>query len=629
MARVIYAVILLASLYLPPSYPKLNDNGPTRAEHPVFNEAKLTSITDINILTEQLGNGNHTSELDNGYHSSTSISVLKHATTFQPHVNEKYLNQDETNVTSKTREKFDAIVKSRKDLDTQQSKIDKHTTKCTKKGNLTYIKEVMGYTERYIKKMNSSLYEVKDQLKLSLDKDEEIEYSSLNKSYEEKLKVMSRRLLALESLYKLVTCYNNFNKTWKHYETMFAKYSESKNNSITNEACIAAREMCSSVESQIDEMKILNKLLEFQNIKVYFTNPYTDRLRNMTYWKMRLEDCRKASENCEMKLNSAKYEDARIVLWKGVLPFILGIIFILGFLSNVLLLIIFVKEEEMRRGPNSMVLNLAVADLFNLIVNIPVFYLYFMSEMWDLGTHACILYRFMSQLGRLVSVYSVVAISMQKFLALRSYLFIHIKWSLLRKLNNQITIIVSVWLMACLFAVPEANKAGVYGKQCLTAARDDTYFHKWYSIYVLFCLCIVPGILITTTSVMSAIRIQESIRQIPGEGIGHDRRKRARQVSSNILIALGVVSLISYAPLTINTVVSSWAGKSSDMLVTYIVFLVAFILQFSNACFNPIALYIVSRKYKLYFKQYILCQKRDTSLDRTGTLSKNTRTTSA
>jgi hypothetical protein len=73
---------------------------------------------------------------------------------------------------------------------------------------------------------------------------------------------------------------------------------------------------------------------------------------------------------------------------------------------------------------------------------------------------------------------------------------------------------------------------------------------------------------------------------------------QARAVSWNVLIALAIVSAISYIPLYPLLFLYAWTDFRMYPTSYYVVFFVTYTLLFGNSCFNPIALYIVSRKFR-------------------------------
>ncbi|GFG37349.1 hypothetical protein Cfor_08479 [Coptotermes formosanus] len=91
---------------------------------------------------------------------------------------------------------------------------------------------------------------------------------------------------------------------------------------------------------------------------------------------------------------------------------------------------------------------------------------------------------------------------------------------------------------------------------------------------------------------------------------------QARAVSSNVMIALATVSATSYVPFYLFTLLYVWADFQTRPTTHYIVFIITYNFTFGNSCFNPIALYIVSSKFRGHFNRYLLCRReRKTTKD--------------
>jgi hypothetical protein len=106
---------------------------------------------------------------------------------------------------------------------------------------------------------------------------------------------------------------------------------------------------------------------------------------------------------------------------------------------------------------------------------------------------------------------------------------------------------------------------------------------------------------------------------LPGEAIGMQAVIHARAISSNVLIALAIVSAISYIPFYFLFFLQAWTDFSMYPTTYYVVFLIIYTLTFGNSCFNPIALYIVSSKFRGYFNKYLLCRReKNTTENSTG-----------
>jgi gastrin-releasing peptide receptor len=287
-----------------------------------------------------------------------------------------------------------------------------------------------------------------------------------------------------------------------------------------------------------------------------------------------------------------------------VAPVILAIVLVVGMMGNGLLLTIFVRHKEMRTLANSMLINLTVMDFISLVVNGLLEYLR-VTRPWHFGWLGRKLFIFVSFLFVAVSTYSVAMISVQRFVALRQVS--SLAWCYQSQKTNYV-LIATVWGIGCILSVPRAITAGINSKTeyCMVVSFEY-FFHMITTEIIAFCA--VPLLITATFSGVTAYRIRRSIRGIPGEATGQKQFKHNRMVSSNVLFALTGLFVVSYVPFFLFTflvhVVHINVTKWERTLVVYL----AYYLRFVNCCLNPIALFVLTKRYRGYIKRY--CGQRE------------------
>ena len=210
-----------------------------------------------------------------------------------------------------------------------------------------------------------------------------------------------------------------------------------------------------------------------------------------------------------------------------------------------------------------------------------------------------------------VTVYSIVVISVQRLFALRIFLKWHGFGCRLKKKYESLLIIAFVWLLASVVAVPRTVNAGVYNNRCVGyGLQDSEGYYRLVNSIDLVALCFVPLVLSAVLSGATARQIIESVKHMPGESAGKEKVKQARLLSSNILISLVVVFAVCYVPYFLYIFLRAWFTLDVDNSTHLLIDFFTFSLIFGNACFNPIAVYLASRKYRLYMNKYLLCKCR-------------------
>jgi len=283
-----------------------------------------------------------------------------------------------------------------------------------------------------------------------------------------------------------------------------------------------------------------------------------------------------------------------------------GVILIVGCWGNGVLLAAFAMHKDMRTPPNHMVINLAVGDFLSLISNILIPKVFNVSGgVGHYGLALCMFHRFVRRLCLGVTVYSIVVISVQRFFALRVFF----KWEgfgcRLTKTYKSLLIIAFVWLLASVVALQRIVTAEAYNNNC------KGYGYYSLSTFVdLVALCLVPLLIISVLSGATARRMIDSVKDMPGETTGTQNARSVRLLSSKILISLAVVFAVCYIPFFLYAFLRSWFkfddGNSTQQLIPFF----TYTLIFANSCFNPIAVYFASRKYRLHMNKYLLCKCR-------------------
>lgn len=208
--------------------------------------------------------------------------------------------------------------------------------------------------------------------------------------------------------------------------------------------------------------------------------------------------------SCEIKevkpslLKIRKHEDVT-VLQIYLAPSILSAIIIIGGFGNILLIVIFILNPDMRSGPNVYLMSLTVGDFFNLVVNLPLRFVDNISESWNLGSVTCQIFMFMRDFSVGVSVYSVVALSLQRYVVIvHAVRYREGKFGEFTGYGAYLHVF-AVWLVAALFASPSVLSATVEGRRCLNAASKygQEYMRTiWTAQLLVFCAMPV-GIILT------------------------------------------------------------------------------------------------------------------------------------
>uniref|UniRef100_A0A674P5U4 Endothelin receptor type B n=1 Tax=Takifugu rubripes TaxID=31033 RepID=A0A674P5U4_TAKRU len=310
-----------------------------------------------------------------------------------------------------------------------------------------------------------------------------------------------------------------------------------------------------------------------------------------------------------MCLESAGIRDA----FKYINTLVSLVVFVVGIVGNSTLLRIIYANNCMRSGPNVLIASLAVGDLIHIVVDIPINAYRLMAEDWPFGVVLCKLVPFLQKTSVGITVLSLCALSVDRYRAVVS--------------RNQIkgagvsawtaTEIILIWIISILLAVPE-----VVGFDMITMEYKDKHlricllhpmqtslfmqFYKkvkdWWLFSFYFCLPLA------WTAIFYTLMIRKMLRNT--ETCNHTKQRR--EVAKTVF-CLVVVFAVCWFPLYLSRILKSTIYDEKDpsrcQLLSIFLVLDYFGLNMAslNSCINPIALFVVSKRFQRCFKVGCLC----------------------
>lgn len=136
----------------------------------------------------------------------------------------------------------------------------------------------------------------------------------------------------------------------------------------------------------------------------------------------------------------------------GILIFLL-FIFICGVIFNIISIIAILKIKKKLQPINILILNLALADII-YATGIPMFVSNEFNQRWPFGLIGCRIFFLTDYIGMIVGVYSVVALSVERYIEVTD------KKKRLEQFGDKFKVVVTffyilfVWLFAIIFALP-------------------------------------------------------------------------------------------------------------------------------------------------------------------------------
>ena len=293
-----------------------------------------------------------------------------------------------------------------------------------------------------------------------------------------------------------------------------------------------------------------------------------------------------------------------------VIPLIFGVIAVLGFVGNLLVIVVVVANKQMRSTTNILIISLALADLLFIVVCVPFTAVGFVVPSWPFGRLFCKLYGYVIFVTAHASVYTLVLMSLDRYLAVvhpirsmtirserNAYLAIGLTWLVIGSANSPI------FIEYDLIDLPDYEDCVV----CQIADYED-HGRVFYGCFFSFGFAIP----LTIVSILYGTMIHKLLyggMPRPNNGIAGTKASEGMRVKRRVTKMVVVVVLIfavCWLPLQVIFLVTSF-GNYPDTIEGIIVKLAFNCLAYMNSCVNPILYAFLSDNFRKSFRKVLGC----------------------
>ena len=283
------------------------------------------------------------------------------------------------------------------------------------------------------------------------------------------------------------------------------------------------------------------------------------------------------------------------------------LIFILALIGNIVVIYIVCTVNHMRSSTNTLIANMAVADLL-MTIDIPYILKYFYVDLKWFGTFmGTVLCKFFGSalVGSIIaSVFSLVAISLD-----RSFAILFPMKTVMTK-NVVRFAIATVWLGALAFSLPVmvASKTKQFkGTDFLSCVEVWAPMSaSTYSLVLIIGGYIIPLIIIAVVYSLAGVRLWN--RQLPGHKnlVSNKKAQSSSRRATAMLITVVIVFALSWLPFQALEMLRQYNRPLYKSLPIELL-LIAPWLAYANSAINPIFYVIFSENYRKEFYR-ILCR---------------------
>ncbi|XP_041662312.1 gastrin-releasing peptide receptor-like [Cheilinus undulatus] len=299
-----------------------------------------------------------------------------------------------------------------------------------------------------------------------------------------------------------------------------------------------------------------------------------------------------------------------------------GTIIIVGLVGNVTLMKTCLTVKSMRTVPNLFLSSLALGDVLLLVTCAPVDASRYLVDEWLFGRVGCKLIPFIQLTSVGVSVFTLTALSADRYKAIVKPLDNH-------RSNTKLRVCFragAIWLLSVTLAVPEAVYSDLH--TFTTSTTNETFItcapyphagelhpriHSTASFLIFY---IIPLFIISVYYCFIALSLVRSSVEIPADGNLHFQRqiKSRQRVAKTVLVFVGLFA-VCWLPSHVIYLYRSYHYNQVDTsLGHFIASVFARILAFTNSCVNPFALYVMSKSFSKHFNRQLLCCSTPRSL---------------
>ncbi|CAH0718894.1 unnamed protein product, partial [Brenthis ino] len=303
------------------------------------------------------------------------------------------------------------------------------------------------------------------------------------------------------------------------------------------------------------------------------------------------------------------------------------LIFLTGVIGNVAVCVVIVRHPAMHTDTNYYLFSLALSDLLLLLFGLPNdLSVYWHQYPYSLGVVFCKLRALISEAASYVSVLTIVAFTLERYLAICHPLHIYAVAGLRRALR----IVLALWVLSLLAASPFAHYTTVnyhdYPPASGNASLESAFcamleLPSWYICELSsFFFFILPGLIILCLYVRMGLRIRSTHAHNPGgpgtlNGVNGSVHGEARQAQSRkniirMLAAVVIAFFVCWAPFHFQRLFFIYGPRVQYYhTINEYLFLAAGIFYYISATVNPILYNIMSHRYRIAFKETLCCRK--------------------
>ncbi|XP_016799489.1 gastrin-releasing peptide receptor isoform X1 [Pan troglodytes] len=298
-----------------------------------------------------------------------------------------------------------------------------------------------------------------------------------------------------------------------------------------------------------------------------------------------------------------------------VIPAVYGVIILIGLIGNITLIKIFCTVKSMRNVPNLFISSLALGDLLLLITCAPVDASRYLADRWLFGRIGCKLIPFIQLTSVGVSVFTLTALSADRYKAIVRPMDIQASHALMKICLKA----AFIWIISMLLAIPEAVFSDLHPFHeestnqtfisCAPYPHSNELHPKIHSMASFLVFYVIPLSIISVYYYFIAKNLIQSAYNLPVEGNIHVKKQieSRKRLAKTVLVFVGLFAFCWLPNHVIYLYRSYHYSEVDTSMLHFVTSICARLLAFTNSCVNPFALYLLSKSFRKQFNTQLLC----------------------
>ncbi|EGW04680.1 galanin receptor type 2 [Cricetulus griseus] len=287
-----------------------------------------------------------------------------------------------------------------------------------------------------------------------------------------------------------------------------------------------------------------------------------------------------------------------------LVPLLFALIFLVGTVGNALVLAVLLRGGQAVSTTNLFILNLGVADLCFILCCVPFQATIYTLDGWVFGSLLCKAVHFLIFLTMHASSFTLAAVSLDRYLAIRYPL--HSRE--LRTPRNALAAIGLIWGLALLFSGPYLSYYSQSQLANLTVCHPawSAPRRRAMDLCTFVFSYLLPVLVLSLTYARTLRYLWRTVDPVAA-GSGSQRAKRK---VTRMIVIVAVLFCLCWMPHHA-LILCVWFGRFPLTRATYALRILSHLVSYANSCVNPIVYALVSKHFRKGFRKIcagLLCR---------------------